>query len=187
MASIQLDVITTAIVNIILLAVAVYIYRKISKSIKQQIPRTIIKTIFGLVGVVWVIWIAVWVSEITAITSAFSTLTLSGIIGLAITLALQSTLSNILSGFLLIQENVLRLGDIITYGGIKGEVIRLTYRTAWIRTDNGEITIVSNSTLSAGPFTNHTATQRLNKNLGLSTKIEKKIQETADKIPLLQD
>lgn len=187
MVYIPLDVAITAVANIILLLVLLYIYRKTAKNIKQHIPKTVFKTIFGLIAVVWVIWIVVWISEMTDLTSTFSTLTLSGIIGLTVTLALQSTFSNLLSGLFLIQENVLRIGDIITYGGIKGEVVKLTYRAVWIRTDNGEITIVSNSTLSAGPFTNHTATQRLAKNLALSFKIGKKIQETAEKIPHLDD
>lgn len=187
MVYIPLDVAITAVANVILLLVLLYIYRKTARNIKQHIPKTILKTIFGLIAVVWVIWIIVWISEISDLASAFSTLTVSGIIGLAITLALQSTFSNILSGFSLVQENVLRIGDIITYGNIKGEVVKLTYRAVWIRTDNGEITIVSNSTLSAGPFTNHTATKRLTKNLALSFKIGKKIQETAEKIPHLND
>ncbi len=187
MVDLTLDAAIIVVTSIIFLVVIYYIYSRVSKNIKQHIPKTILNTLFGLIAVAWIIGIIIWFSEQTNLTSTFSTLTFSGIVGLAITLAFQSTFSNILSGFFLIQENVLRIGDTITFGGIKGEVVKLTYRTVWIRTDNGEITIMSNSTLSAGPFTNHTATQRLTRNLELSFKIGKKIQETARKIHIQKD
>ena len=179
---IQVNVIIAVIASIVLLIAISYIYKKYSKNIIQQIPKTIFKTVFGLIVVAGIILIVTWIATATGLTSIFSTLTISGIIGLVITLALQSTLTNILSGFFLIQENILRIGDIITYGGIKGEVVKITYRTVWIKTDNGEITIVSNSTLSAGPFTNHTAKQRLTKNFDFNFKSKRKIQETTERL-----
>lgn len=51
------------------------------------------------------------VAGVTGISSQFTTLTLSGIGGLAATLALQNTLSNIIAGVLMLQDGVLRLGD----------------------------------------------------------------------------
>ncbi len=46
----------------------------------------------------WVVFVVGWLVIVTGLGSIFSFLTLSGIVGLAISLALQNTLSNIISG-----------------------------------------------------------------------------------------
>jgi len=98
------------------------------------------------------------------LSSLFTTLTVSGILAVAVSLALQTTLSNVISGVLLFNDGVLRLGDTIEYGGAKGEVVRIGLRNTWIKTEGpGHLVVVSNSSLSSGPLTNHTATGRLSK------------------------
>ena len=110
------------------------------------------------------------VAYLTGLSSDITTLTISGIAGLAVSLALQTTLSNIISGALLINDGIIRLGDDIQYGGpggVRGEVVKLSLRTTWIRTPSGVITIIGNSNLSAGPILNYSATARLEKKLQL--------------------
>ncbi|MDG6926710.1 MAG: mechanosensitive ion channel [Nitrososphaerota archaeon] len=100
----------------------------------------------------------------TKLASEFTALTISGIAGLALSLALQTTLSNVIAGILMINDGVIRLGDRIEYGGsLKGEVVRVALRNAWVRTSDGNIAVISNSNLSAGPLVNYTATERLKK------------------------
>lgn len=105
------------------------------------------------------------VASLTGISSEFTTLTISGISGLAVTLALQNTLSNIIAGVLMLQDGVLRLGDDIEFGSVRGEVVKLSLRTTWVRRQDGVISIIGNSNLSAGPIVNHTARARLEKKL----------------------
>jgi small-conductance mechanosensitive channel len=113
---------------------------------------------------VWALLATIWILQILNLTSIFSTLTLTGIIGLSISLSLQSTLSNFFSGLWLINDKVLRLGDTIKLGDISGEVFRMSFRNTWIKTTKGKIAVVSNTTLYNGPFINFTATERLSKN-----------------------
>src|SRR5712692_8646445 len=54
---------------------------------------------------VWVLLAGVGILSLTGIASAFSFLTISGIVGLAVSLALQNTLSNIISGVLLLSRS----------------------------------------------------------------------------------
>lgn len=68
-----------------------------------------------------------------------------------------------LSGIWLLRENVLRLGDNIKISDVEGTVIKLSFRTTWLRTREGHIVIMSNSTLYNGPFTNLTAKERLSR------------------------
>jgi small-conductance mechanosensitive channel len=41
----------------------------------------------------------------------------------------------------------------------------LSFRSTWLKTSEGNIVIVSNSTLYNGPFTNFTGTERLTRKL----------------------
>jgi small conductance mechanosensitive channel len=116
------------------------------------------------------LWIIVAVTSILSISSLApllsSALTVSGLVTLAVSLALQNTFSNMIAGILLFQDNTLRIGDDIQYSGIRGRVVRVWLRTTWVQTDDGNIAIISNSTLSAGPWINFTATERLRRKLG---------------------
>jgi small conductance mechanosensitive channel len=115
--------------------------------------------------IVWVVLAATGVLTITGIASEFSFLTISGIVGLAVSLALQNTLSNVISGMLLLSDGVLRLNDSIAYSGVKGVVVKIGLRSTWVRTETGEIAVMNNSNLASGPFVNYTAAKRLERKL----------------------
>jgi small conductance mechanosensitive channel len=125
----------------------------------------LIRTVREALSILWIVLAAVAIVTISGIASVFSFLTLSGIVGLAISLALQNTLSNIISGILLLSDGALRLHDSIAYGGLKGEVVKLGLRSTWMRTETGDIAIISNSYLNAGPLVNYSAVSRLEKKL----------------------
>jgi small-conductance mechanosensitive channel len=92
---------------------------------------------------------------------AISSLTLSAVIGLAATLALQTTISNILAGFVLLQDRLLRLHDTVQISGIKGQVVQIGLVTTWLKLDDGSVAVISNSNLLSGPLVNRTAADRL--------------------------
>ncbi len=94
-------------------------------------------------SILWVVFVVGWLVIVTGLGSIFSFLTLSGIVGLAISLALQNTLSNIISG----------------------KVVKIGLRATWVKTDSGDIAIISNNYLVNGPLLNFTAGQRLEKKL----------------------
>jgi small conductance mechanosensitive channel len=74
---------------------------------------------------IWITLAAVGILSLAGVTSEFSFLTVSGIAGLTVSLALQNTLSNIISGVLLLSDGVLRLDDSVEYGGVKGVVVKI--------------------------------------------------------------
>jgi len=88
-------------------------------------------------------------------------LTLSAVVGLAATLALQTTIGNVISGFILLRNRVLRLNDRVSIGGVSGTVVRLGLVTTWLRLDDGSLASVSNSNLLSGPLVNRSTAQRL--------------------------
>ena len=105
---------------------------------------------------------------LTGLSSEFTSLTISGIAALAVTLALQSSLSNVIANIILLREKAIRVDDTIQVSGIKGRIVRIALINTWIKLDSGEIAVVSNSNLLSGPFINFTATDRLTKNFALT-------------------
>ena len=89
-------------------------------------------------------------------------LTLSAVVGLAATLALQTTIGNVIAGFILLRDRVLRLNDEIQIGGVRGTVVRLGLVTTWLRLEDGRLASVSNSNLLSGPLVSKSAGDRLN-------------------------
>ena len=118
-------------------------------------------------GVITLLAAVAVLSTVAGLSSYLTALTVSGIAGLAISLALQSTISNVIAGVLLQHDGVIRLGDDIQYGqgGVRGEVVRLSLRTTWLRTKDGVVVALSNGSISSGPILNYTSLARLEKKL----------------------
>lgn len=114
-----------------------------------------------VISVIW-ISIAVWGLVLAfGPFSFFSTLTVSAVASIAITLSLQTTIQNVISGFMLLRGRFLRVGDVIQFSGVKGQVVSIGAITVVIKAQDGSLASVSNSNLLSGPFTNFTATTRL--------------------------
>lgn len=81
-------------------------------------------------------------------------LTAAGIAGVAIGFGAQSLVKNVLSGFFILLEDQLRVGDVVEVAGKSGLVEKITLRTTVLRDlsgnvhyiPNGEITVVTNMT-----------------------------------------
>jgi small-conductance mechanosensitive channel len=146
------------------LLVCLIILRALSDIAKRsRLTRESIRDLQRGILAIWLALVVVWVLQALGFTSLFSSVTLSGIVGIGITLALQSTLGNLLTGIWLLSDNVLRLGDNIKIMGFEGTVMKLSFRSTWLKTSDGSIVVMSNSTLYNGPFTNFTAKERLSK------------------------
>ncbi len=116
------------------------------------------RTIRDTITILWLLLLAFGLLSIWNLTSEFGFLTLSGIVGLAVSLALQTTLTNMISGIFLLRDQLVRIGDEITYSGsTHGRIIRVTLRNTWVLTDKGDVAVIGNSNLAAGPLVNHSA------------------------------
>jgi small conductance mechanosensitive channel len=155
------------IVALALIAVGGTLFTWLTRKIalRAGASRSVARTASQWIAVLMVVLAIVAVTSITGLSSEFTTLTVSGIVGLALSLALQTTLSNIISGILMLSDGVLRLGDDIEFGSVRGEVVKLSLRTTWIKKQDGTIVVIGNSNLAAGPILNYTARSRLERKL----------------------
>lgn len=78
-----------------------------------------------------------------------------GIGGLAVALALQSTLSNYFAGLYLAADNAIKIGDYVESEDIGGYVEKIGWRSTKIRTPEDNLIIVPNAKLSESTLTNY--------------------------------
>lgn len=99
----------------------------IKNTLRYAFIIVVIFTILGLLGV-----------------NAGAIITSIGIIGLAIGLAVQDTLRDVMTGLFILVENQYAIGDLVMINGFKGKVIFLGLKTTKIRGESGEIKILPN-------------------------------------------
>lgn len=121
----------------------------------------LVRTLRIVITVVWVAIVIVGVSLAFAPFNLLSGLTVSAIAAIAVTLALQTTLQNLISGFLLLRGRFIRLGDVIQVSGVKGSVVSIGLIQVVLKLEGGALAVISNSNLLSGPMVNYTAPARL--------------------------
>jgi small conductance mechanosensitive channel len=86
-----------------------------------------------------------------------SLLTLLGVTGLAVALSLQNALANFASGLIVLSFRMMRVGDLVETGDIRGRVVEmLPFHVVIVTVDNQRVT-VPNTILTNAPLRNHSA------------------------------
>ncbi|WP_322150568.1 mechanosensitive ion channel family protein [Paratractidigestivibacter sp.] len=80
-------------------------------------------------------------------------ITALGVVSVAISLGLQDTISNIVSGLGLMLARVIRPGDHVTIGSTTGTVTDVTWRSTSLRTRGGDVDVIPNSVLNKTTLT----------------------------------
>ena len=128
--------------------------KKISQVSVQQI---ISKSVFIAVMLIG-FFVALSVLELDkALTSILAG---AGVIGLAVGLALQGTLSNTFGGLLLSFMPNIKIKDFIQNGDTSGFVEEISLRHIVIRTPQNNLVVIPNSNFVDGTFTNYSLTDR---------------------------
>ena len=89
---------------------------------KAVASKQLVRNIRDGVQIAWIVAAVAAVSIVTGIAYEFQALTVTGLAGLTISLALQTTLSNIIAGVLLFSDKTLRLNDVTSYSGMKAQL-----------------------------------------------------------------
>lgn len=83
-----------------------------------------------------------------------------GALGVGLGLGLQRIASNYVSGFILLLERSLRLGDVVSVDKYHGIVAEISTRYTVLRALDGTEAIIPNEVLVSSPVTNHTYSDR---------------------------
>lgn len=131
-----------------------FLLRKVAdESIKQVIS----KLIYAIVLIIG-FFVALGVLQLDKVLT--SVLAGAGVMGLAIGFALQGTLSNTVSGFVLSFQPKVRIGDYIETQGQSGYVEEIDLRTVTVRQPDNDYVIIPNKIFVENPFINYSWTTR---------------------------
>lgn len=145
------------VVGLILIKIILAIFRKI-------FSRGKLKGIAGnfIVTIIKIILIFIYLITILRVlgidTSSFVALFTVGT--LAISLAVQSVISNFASGILLVTNHPFQEGDFVEIAGISGTVEKITLFSTMVKTPDNKVVSVPNSSVSAGNITNFSAEEK---------------------------
>lgn len=143
------------------------VVRKLMRA--RKIEDTIIGFASGLLyAVVMVGVVMAALQKIGIQTNSF--IAIIGAAGLAIGLALQSSLSNFAAGFMLIIFRPFKTGDFVEAGGSAGIVEEIGIFTTTLRTPDNRMIVVPNGAIQEGVITNVSAkpTRRIDLVMGVS-------------------
>ncbi|EDX83233.1 transporter, MscS family [Synechococcus sp. PCC 7335] len=119
---------------------------------KIQVPSLYLMAGRILVVVLCAIYILanIWQIDLARITSAL------GVGSLVVALALQDTLSNLVSGFLLLLDRPFNEGDWLQLGDVEAEVLEVNWRSVRLRNRDRDIIIIPNGELGKATICNYT-------------------------------
>lgn len=139
-----------------------YLSQFIKKVILQKVAQESIKSI--LARTTFIITVLIGFFTALAILDLDKVLTSvlagAGVVGLAIGLALQGTLHNTFSGFILSFVPNIQIGDWIVSNGHEGQVTDINLRSVTIKEADNNLVAIPNSKIIDAPFKNFSGTQR---------------------------
>ena len=145
------------IVGLILIKIILAILRKVfSRGKLKGIAGNFIVTIIKIV-LIFIYLIAI-LRVLGIDTSSFVALFTVGT--LAISLAVQSVISNFASGIILVTNHPFKEGDFVEIAGISGTVEQITLFSTKVKTPDNKVISVPNSSVSGGNIVNYSAEEK---------------------------
>ncbi len=136
-----------------------YLNRILRRMIKQPSIRGLITNVISVLIIVLGVFLALAILNLDGTLK--SLLAGAGVAGLAISLALQGTLSNTFSGIFIAVKDELNIGDYIESNGFAGEVIDIDLRNTKIKEIDNNIVIIPNRMILDNPFKNYGLTKQI--------------------------
>ncbi|MBQ8077025.1 MAG: mechanosensitive ion channel family protein [Eubacterium sp.] len=126
---------------------------KLSDSTDDKLNATVIKFITNILKIVIIaIAVVMVISELGYNINGL--LTGIGVGGLAVSLAAQDAISNLISGFVIVLDKPFLVGDFIETDSLQGTVVDITMRSTKIRTLEDSIVTVPNKKIADGEVFN---------------------------------
>lgn len=83
-----------------------------------------------------------------------------GAVGVGLGFGLQKIASNYVSGFIILMDRSVSLGDVVIVDKYSGRLVRMTARYVVVRSSDGTETLIPNETLVTSPVVNYSYTDR---------------------------
>lgn len=174
--------IVAVIVFILFWILAKYVSKFIRRIMMRSVTQQSIKVMAGktafAVTVLIGFGLALGIMDLDKVLT--SVLAGAGVVGLAIGLALQGTLSNTFSGVLLSFLPELQLGDWIETNGFAGFVEDINLRSVVLKEADNNYVVIPNSKIVDSPFKNFSRTKRSRVTVGCGVGYESDLEKVKD-------
>jgi small-conductance mechanosensitive channel len=145
------------VIFILVFAVGRLVRRIIDRAVQRAHGDAQVRALVRNVGAAVIYFFAALCGLVTAGVPLAFLLTFGGLASLAIGLAFQDVLRNVLAGIWLLVERPFRIGDLISVSDMAGVVQNITLRTTSLRTGDGRLAILPNLTVFSGVVVNSSA------------------------------
>ena len=168
-----------------------FIMKAVKKRIKKskRVPKSI--QAFLATGIRFLLYFVIILSvcnrlgiDITSLVAAFS------IVGVAISLSIQNTLSNVMAGFSLLFTKQFDVDDYIEAGGVSGTVMRIGMSSCKLKTYDGKDIYVPNASIVSEKIINYSREpfRRIDVTIGTSydetvDRVKASLQTVVDETP----
>lgn len=153
----MLVVIAVVLIGLLIIKILLVVTRKlINRSRLKGIAGNFIVTILKIVLVF--IYLITILRVLGIDTSSFVALFTVGT--LAISLAIQSVISNFASGLILVTNHPFREGDFVETAGVSGTVEKITLFATKIKTPDNKVVTVPNSAVAGGNIINYSTEEK---------------------------
>lgn len=160
----------------LLLLVGLIIRKIVLSILNRGLERSRLdKTIHGFIRSAADILITILITIIVLSTMGIPMTSIIAVLsaaGLAISLALQNSLSNVAGGFIILFSHPFKAGDYISAAGVEGTVEEITVINTKIKTIDNKAVYIPNGTLAGATVTNYTHEQLRRVDLTFSVSYE---------------
>ena len=155
------------VAGILLIQLAIKLLRKaLVKAKLEKVAGNLIVTLIQIIlyGLLCLILAAKMGIDVTGIVA------LASVITLAVSLALQNALANVIGGFTLLSTHPFRSGDYVEVAGLAGTVTEITMSYTKLQTPDNKVISIPNSTVAASQVVNYSTmkTRRVDINVTAS-------------------
>lgn len=155
------------LVAIVVMVLAFFVARFVNKwtvrLASKKIPQKSISKLMGRISSIFVVCLGLFLAlGALDLSKTLNTLLAgAGISGLVIGLALQGTLSNLLSGVVLSFRRRIQLGNWVETTGYAGEVVDINLHSLVLKEYDNSLVIIPNKTIIENPLKNYSLTEKM--------------------------
>lgn len=165
---------TKALIAIAILVVGYWLIKQIVNVIKKGLSKkeldpAVVSFIGNIISVIG--FVAVLIAAMSQLgIDTTSMVAVLGAAGLAVGLALQSSLSNFASGIIIVTLRPFKAGDFVEAGGCSGTVCEIKLFSTTLTTPDNKVVMVPNSSITGDTITNFSKqdTRRVDLTIGVS-------------------
>ncbi len=176
----------TAITAVLLLVVCIVAMRVITKVTDRLIDRlnverslhTFLRSMIRIV--LWFLTILIVAGSLGI--DATSLIAILSVAGLAVSLAIQGTLSNLAGGIMLLTSKPFKVGEFIEAGGVSGTVMDVGLVYTRISTADNKIIFVPNSDISGAKIINYSTEGRRRVDIAVSASYDAPVDKVKESI-----